>query len=86
MAYSKCFSTSVIRVVLVFVLCACSLSAQSALIDRGEGFIYDDVLDVECTAAVVLCSTGLLGRPDGLGGWLQSDPFGVGDLADPGPD
>ena len=46
MAYSKCFSTSVIRVVLVFVLCACSLSAQSALIDRGEGFIYDDVLDV----------------------------------------
>lgn len=34
------------RLLIVLVLGAYSLSAQSALIDRGGGLIYDDVLDV----------------------------------------
>ena len=34
------------RFILALVLGAYSLSAQSALIDRGGGLIYDDVLDV----------------------------------------
>ncbi len=37
------------RFILALVLGACSLSAQSALIDRGSGFIYDDVLDITWT-------------------------------------
>ena len=37
------------RLILAMVLGAYSLSAQSALIDRGGGFIYDDVLDITWT-------------------------------------
>ena len=37
------------RFILAFVLGAYSMTAQSALIDRGGGFIYDDVLDITWT-------------------------------------
>ena len=37
------------RFAVALVLCAVSLSAQSALIDRGGGFIYDSVLDITWT-------------------------------------
>ena len=34
------------RIILMLVLSFLSVGANAALIDRGEGFIYDDVLDV----------------------------------------
>ncbi len=37
------------RIILMLVLSFLSVGANAALIDRGEGFIYDDVLDVTWT-------------------------------------
>ncbi|MCP4928105.1 MAG: hypothetical protein GY918_03475, partial [Gammaproteobacteria bacterium] len=34
------------RIILTLVLSSLSVAANAVLIDRGEGFIYDDVLDV----------------------------------------
>ena len=37
------------RIILTFVLSVLSVGANAALVDRGGGFIYDDVLDITWT-------------------------------------
>jgi len=62
------------RFVLALVLGACSLSAQSALIDRGGGLIYDDDLDVTWMANANV--TGANMTWEGAMSWADGLNFG----------